>query len=39
MFADIIATEENPLDDIRALEHVTFVMKNGQIIKDVSEKP
>lgn len=31
--ADIIATPENPLENISALKHVTFVMKNGAIIK------
>jgi imidazolonepropionase-like amidohydrolase len=30
-FADIIAVQGNPLEDIRALERVTFVMKNGVI--------
>ena len=32
MAADIIATEGNPLKDIRALKHVVFVMKNGDLI-------
>ncbi|RFS16282.1 amidohydrolase family protein [Emticicia sp. C21] len=32
-FADIIAVEENPLDNIRTLEKVVFVMKEGEIIK------
>lgn len=36
MFADIVATPQNPLDDIHALEHVTFVLKNGQIVKGAS---
>jgi imidazolonepropionase-like amidohydrolase len=31
--ADIIATEENPLDDIGALRSVHFVMKEGRIAK------
>ena len=31
--ADIIATPENPLDDIQALRKVHFVMKDGRIIK------
>ena len=31
--ADIIATAGNPLDDIAALKHVSFVMKDGHIIK------
>jgi imidazolonepropionase-like amidohydrolase len=33
--ADIIATAANPLDDLQALKAVTFVMKNGQIVKDL----
>jgi imidazolonepropionase-like amidohydrolase len=32
--ADIIATSGNPLDDLRSLEHVVFVMKDGKLIKD-----
>ena len=32
-FADIIATDGNPLDDIAATEKVTFVMKNGTVYK------
>jgi imidazolonepropionase-like amidohydrolase len=31
--ADIIAVEGNPLEDIRVMERVSFVMKNGDIIK------
>ena len=31
MAADIIATDESPLDDIAALENVTFVMKGGEV--------
>jgi len=33
-FADIIAVDENPIDNIRTLENVIFVMKNGKIYKD-----
>lgn len=32
--ADIVATPENPLDDIRALHDVRFVMKEGRIVRD-----
>jgi len=31
--ADIIATPENPLDNIQTLKNVTFVMKNGNVFK------
>jgi imidazolonepropionase-like amidohydrolase len=33
MYADIIATTENPLDNINALKKVSFVMKNGEVIR------
>ncbi len=32
-YADIIAVSGSPLDDISALEHVSFVMKNGVVAK------
>jgi imidazolonepropionase-like amidohydrolase len=32
-YADIIAVSGNPLDDVRILENVKFVMKEGQIYK------
>jgi imidazolonepropionase-like amidohydrolase len=32
-FADIVATDENPLQNIRTMEKVTFVMKEGVIYK------
>jgi imidazolonepropionase-like amidohydrolase len=32
-FADIIAVEGNPLEDIGVLENVIFVMKGGQVFK------
>jgi imidazolonepropionase-like amidohydrolase len=31
--ADIIATPENPLDNIQTLKKVSFVMKNGKVFK------
>lgn len=31
--ADIIATAQNPLDDIQTLKKVSFVMKDGKVIK------
>ena len=33
-FADIIAVEGDPLDDISTLENVTFVMKGGEVYVD-----
>lgn len=33
-FADIIAVEGDPLKDITVMEHVSFVMKGGEVIKD-----
>ena len=35
-FADVIAVEGNPLDEIRAMTRVVFVMKAGKVYK--SEK-
>ena len=32
-YADIIAVDGNPLDDITLLEHVKFVMKGGRVMK------
>jgi len=32
-YADIIAVSGNPLDDVRILENVKFVMKEGQVYK------
>ena len=31
--ADVIAVPGNPLDDIHATEHVSFVMKDGVVVK------
>ncbi len=33
-YADIIAVEENPVDNIGALEQVDFIMKGGRIVKN-----
>jgi imidazolonepropionase-like amidohydrolase len=33
-YADIIAMNADPLADVRALEHVDFVMKGGVVYKD-----
>jgi imidazolonepropionase-like amidohydrolase len=32
-FADVIATDENPMQNISTLEHVSFVMKQGVVYK------
>ena len=32
--ADIVAVQGNPLDDVTKLEHVSFVMKGGVVVKD-----
>ncbi len=34
MLADIVAVKGNPLTDVRLLEHVQFVMKDGVVYKD-----
>ena len=34
--ADIIATDGNPVDNIRTLESVVFVMKDGVVCKDAN---
>jgi imidazolonepropionase-like amidohydrolase len=33
--ADVVAVAENPLDDVRALERIRFVMKAGRIVRPV----
>jgi len=35
-FADIIAVEGNPLDDVKSLTRVQFVMKAGKVYKSPS---
>jgi imidazolonepropionase-like amidohydrolase len=37
-YADIIAVQSDPLADVRALEHVDFVMKGGTVYKDLRPK-
>ena len=34
MLADIIAVQQNPVEDISTVENVIFVMKDGVIYKD-----
>ena len=39
-YADIIATDGDPLQDITEIQNVKFVMKNGQVIRnDLAPKP
>ncbi len=33
-YADIVAVAGDPLADIRVMEHVVFVMKGGEVVKD-----
>ena len=32
-YADIIAVQSDPMTDVRALEHIDFVMKGGTVYK------
>ena len=34
MYADIVAVNGNPLEDISELEDIDFVMKGGMVYKD-----
>lgn len=38
-YADIIAVDGNPLEDVRLLENVSFVMKGGTVYKDANSRP
>ena len=38
-WADIIAVEKNPLDDVRVLQDVKFVMKGGVVYKGEGHQP
>ena len=38
-YADIIAVRGDPLKDVRVLEHVIFVMKDGKVYKDNLKSP
>ena len=37
LLADIIAVDENPLENIKTLQNVKFVMKGGVVFKNVAE--
>jgi imidazolonepropionase-like amidohydrolase len=34
LYADLVAVAGNPLDDVRLLEDVRFVMKGGEVVRD-----
>jgi len=36
-YADVVAVEADPLRDVSALEHVAFVMKDGQVFSTGSK--
>lgn len=36
MYCDLIATEDNPLENIQTLKKVSFVMKNGVVYKNIN---
>jgi imidazolonepropionase-like amidohydrolase len=38
-FADLIAVPGDPLQDIRVMEHVAWVMKAGKVYKDATRNP
>ena len=35
-YGDLVAVDGDPLGDVRVLEHVAFVMKDGEVVKGVS---
>jgi imidazolonepropionase-like amidohydrolase len=37
-YADLVAVPRNPLEDVRVLETIPFVMKGGQIVKDETNR-
>jgi imidazolonepropionase-like amidohydrolase len=37
MLADLVAVKGNPIDNIKLLEYVKFVMKDGKVVKHVTE--
>jgi len=36
-FADIVAVAADPMADITRLEHVDFVMKGGEVFKEITQ--
>jgi len=39
MLADLVAVKGNPVSDVRSLQHVQFVMKDGVVYKDEISAP
>ena len=39
MLADLVAVKGNPVSDVRLLQHVQFVMKDGVVYKDEISAP
>jgi imidazolonepropionase-like amidohydrolase len=37
-YADLIAVDDDPLKDVTTLEHVKFVMKGGDVVKNTYAK-
>jgi imidazolonepropionase-like amidohydrolase len=36
-YADIVAADENPLDNIQTLKKISFVMKEGLVVKQTEQ--
>lgn len=36
MYYDLVATDENPLENIQPLKKISFVMKNGVVYKNTN---
>ncbi|HUS19862.1 MAG TPA: amidohydrolase family protein [Terriglobales bacterium] len=38
-FADVVAVQGDPVADVKVLKDVRFVMKDGQVFKDIAKEP